>query len=225
LLGVEVLRRTGRRLAGLLLLVLVTALNAAPTFDVGSSNEQFVSSSPGGHIGNYSAYSLISSSEQSTSLASVATEFLAPPVVKTPYVTATVSLPAVPKAILMVLTGFLCISLVRNRRTWLATLAALVWVGQLGLANLPLLASHICCKKQNEHFCSSDLVELEVASYLHSSDYVQHRNILLTQPAIILQKYFPCLFIKIVTNVVQQSTCFSPGFIFAFLARGPPKLA
>ena len=49
-------------------------------------------------------------------------------------------LPAVPGALLMVLTGFLCVSLVKDRRVWLAALAGLLWVGQAGIHALPQLA-------------------------------------------------------------------------------------
>jgi hypothetical protein len=49
-------------------------------------------------------------------------------------------LPAVPAAIFMVLSGFLCVSLVRDRRVWLAALTGLLWAGQTGIQVLPQLA-------------------------------------------------------------------------------------
>jgi len=60
------------------------------------------------------------------------------------------SLPAVPAAILMVLTGFLCVSLVRDRRVWLAALASLLWVGQAGIQALPQLALRLSHKNHSQ---------------------------------------------------------------------------
>ncbi|MGB7582858.1 MAG: hypothetical protein WBL85_10485 [Sedimentisphaerales bacterium] len=52
-------------------------------------------------------------------------------------------LPALPSAIAMVLTGFICISLIRDRRAWLAVLAGLLWVGQTGIWALPEVTSRL----------------------------------------------------------------------------------
>ncbi len=52
-------------------------------------------------------------------------------------------LPGLPSAIAMVLTGFLCISLIQDRRVWLAALAGLLWVGQTGIWTLPELTSRL----------------------------------------------------------------------------------
>lgn len=52
-------------------------------------------------------------------------------------------LPAVPAAVFMVLSGFVCVSLVRDRRFWLAALAAIFWVGQTGIENIPRLAQRL----------------------------------------------------------------------------------
>lgn len=222
------LRANGRRVLTLLLLALVTGANAAPTFNNGSSNVQIIPLSPMAHAihtNNYSSPTPTSFSEQPAFLTSVAAELLKPPIdFKNTSVVVTRSLPAVPKAILMVLAGFLCISLVRDRRTWLATIAALLWIGQVGLATLPHLASHLCGKKQNEHLSFSDFVELEVASHLRSGNSANRVELLLTQPAIITQKYYPFPFINRLANVAEQPVCFSPRFIFDCLARGPPKL-
>jgi hypothetical protein len=43
----------------------------------------------------------------------------------------------------MVLTGFLCISFVRDRRVWLAALAGLLWAGQAGIHAVPQLAMYV----------------------------------------------------------------------------------
>ena len=54
------------------------------------------------------------------------------------------ALPAVPATCFMVLTGFLCISLVRDRRVWLAALTALLWAGNVGIHAVPQLAKYAC---------------------------------------------------------------------------------
>ena len=52
-------------------------------------------------------------------------------------------LPALPSAIIMVLTGFICVSLIRDRRAWLVALTGLLWVGQTGIWALPELTSRL----------------------------------------------------------------------------------
>lgn len=56
------------------------------------------------------------------------------------------SLPAVPTAVLMALIGFLCVSMVRDRRVWLAALSAILWTGWASIRTVPQLASHFCPK-------------------------------------------------------------------------------
>lgn len=53
------------------------------------------------------------------------------------------ALPPVPAALLMTLIGFFCVSLARDRKIYLATLAALLWAGQAGVGAIPQLADHI----------------------------------------------------------------------------------
>ena len=53
------------------------------------------------------------------------------------------AMPSVPAAFLLVIMGFLCISLVRDRKTWLAILVALIGLGQLSISALPKFAHKI----------------------------------------------------------------------------------
>ena len=53
------------------------------------------------------------------------------------------ALPAVPAALLMVLVGFLCITLVRDRKLWLLALSGLFWAGNTGVYAVPQLAKHL----------------------------------------------------------------------------------
>jgi len=159
-------------------------------------------------------------------------------------------LPAVPAAIFMVLSGFLCISLVRDRRVWLAALAGLLWAGQTGIQALPQLAlllghgthskQRLCAELTYPHYLENSqrlrsdiegtqyigllhhLAGIPVAKnrYLHKATYTYT-----SQPAIIflrtcLNPLFVCL-----ASGAERFISFSPAFIFAHLARGPPKLA
>jgi hypothetical protein len=83
-------------------------------------------------------------------LANAAAEFLKPPAAADRQVSSipVKSLPPVPGALFLGLTGFLCVSLVKDRRVWLTALASLFWLGQTGFAALPQLASHLRSKKQ-----------------------------------------------------------------------------
>jgi len=54
-----------------------------------------------------------------------------------------ISLPAVPASVLLVLTGFLCVSLVRDRKVWLGLLATLLWASQGGVRAVPRLAGYL----------------------------------------------------------------------------------
>lgn len=56
-------------------------------------------------------------------------------------------LPPIPAALFMVLTGFLCVSLVKDRRLWLAALASLLWAGQAGFHAIPQLAAYMSSQK------------------------------------------------------------------------------
>ena len=53
------------------------------------------------------------------------------------------SLPAVPRALLMGVIGFTCVSLVRDRRFWINILIGLVWAGQTGLNVIPDIISNL----------------------------------------------------------------------------------
>jgi hypothetical protein len=78
-------------------------------------------------------------------LADIGRRLRTPPAssVKPDKAASTESLPAVPQAILMALTGFVCVSLVKDRRFWLILLCGLFSAGQAGIQVLPLLAEHL----------------------------------------------------------------------------------
>lgn len=88
----------------------------------------------------------------SSSIASIGAELLTPPSSGIPAGETLNSssghekvMPAVPAAVFMVLTGFICVSLVRDRKVWLAAFVGLLYLGQFGAMALPKLAS--CLQK------------------------------------------------------------------------------
>jgi hypothetical protein len=158
-------------------------------------------------------------------------------------------LPAVPAAIFMTLSGFLCISLVRERRVWLAAIAGLLWAGQAGIQVLPQLALRLSSKNHSQQFSA----ELAYPHYLENSnrlrsdiDGTQYIGLLhhlegipvakcrahtlmakyytnkVTQFAIV--KLLPeiTLSTSCLASIAEQFVSFSPAFIFAQLPRGPP---
>lgn len=137
----------------LLPLLVLSVANAAPT--VSSYNSGVVSAvSPTSNAHTTSVPEVIQIVELSDShLAQAATEFLKPPPAFTSSPATPVgakSLPAVPGALFMGLSGFLCVSLVKDRRFWLAALTGLLWIGQTGIQAVPQLAMHFSHKNHIE---------------------------------------------------------------------------
>jgi hypothetical protein len=67
-------------------------------------------------------------------------------------------LPSVPRTLFMVLAGFLCVSLVRDRRFWLAVLAGIIWAGQAGVLAVPQLALRVANKSRTEQQLNTALI-------------------------------------------------------------------
>jgi hypothetical protein len=154
----------------LLTLLIVTAASAAPTVSNYSSNFVVCAVSPGSDVHISSVPEVPQIAEPSDShLARVAAEFLKPPPAFTGSPTLPVgakSLPAVPGALLMGLTGFLCVSLVKDRRFWLAALAGLLWLGQAGIQAVPQLAIRL---SHRNHTARQLDTELNYPYYLENS--------------------------------------------------------
>jgi hypothetical protein len=148
-------------LAVLLPLLVVTAVSAAPTVNNRNSNLVVSTVSPTSNVHIFSLPEVIQIVEPSDShLAQAATEFLKPPPAFTGSSVTPIgakTLPAVPGALLMGLTGFLCVSLVKDRRFWLAALTALLWVGQTGIQAVPQLAVRISHKNHTQQQFDSEL--------------------------------------------------------------------
>lgn len=188
-------------------------------------------------------------------LAGLGSDFLKPPVDFTGAAQSTVQvqpLPAVPGALLLALTGFLCVSLVKDRRFWFTALAGLLWVGQAGIQSVPNLALRLGHRIHNHHRVSADLVypylleNSRLRSDIEGTQYIgllRHLAGIPHKKISFLQKQRPhqaedevrvpqhavisisprlIFVIDCLTFRIMQFVCFSPAFIFENLPRPPP---
>ncbi len=159
--------KNNKLLVILLSLVVATAISAAPTMS--DCNKHFVAAavSPASdvHVTYIPETSQITVPSNSH-LAAIGKEILKPPAdfTDSPPLGAK-SLPPVPAALFMVLTGFLCVSLVKDRKVWLAVLVGLLWAGQAGFHAIPQLAAHISKKNTQRK------------SYLMLLPYISSKNL------------------------------------------------
>lgn len=134
----------------LLPILVVTAANAAPT--ISNCNRDIVDCvlSPHSDAQSPSVPEIRQITPWDSHLAGIAAELLKPPLGFTdspvPHTHAK-ALPAVPAAFLMALIGFICVSLVKDRRVWLTALTGLLWAGQTGIQALPQLVTYLSPKK------------------------------------------------------------------------------
>ena len=142
----------GRLMAFVLLLIFAIAANGAPRVQ-NFSGSAVSGTTTSSSLHSDSATDFSSGLEQADDtcnphLARIGKELLEPPATDWRALPPGArSLPGVPAAIFMVLTGFLCVSIVNDRRIWLASLAALLWLGQTGVSAMPKVASHIAGKR------------------------------------------------------------------------------
>ena len=154
-------------------------------------------------------------------------------------------LPAVPATALMLLSGFLCVSLYRDRKVWLMGLMGILWAGQAGIQTIPRLAHHfdqkhtkkqIYAKQTQSHslknfkISPSDIKRTRYIGLLHYLAGLpkakSQPNLLYTTPqAVILNQDNPAPLLVCPAFAARQFICFSPAFIFNNLARGPPVLS
>jgi len=142
-----VLLRNNKLLITLLSLVAATVVSAHPTMS--DCNTSFVVRAVSPTSDVHARYTYVPETSQITepfnsNLAAIGAEILKPPADFTDSQSPNAkTLPPVPAALFMVLTGFLCVSLVKDRRVWLAALAGLLWACQAGFQVIPQLASNI----------------------------------------------------------------------------------
>ena len=146
-----------------LLLFLGTAIvNAAPTINDSDGDTFLCAKSSSLYVYPYYRQDINHvTGLYNSHLDSISKEFHRPPVKNDEFSDASMgvkSLPPAPKTLLMVLVGFLCVSLVKDRRVWLAALAGLLWAGQAGVSILPQLAANIAGRGRSEKQSSAHQV-------------------------------------------------------------------
>lgn len=235
-----------RKGVGVFLFVAIAAVaNGAPTLSNNESEFSARTLSPASNAHSLSMSETSQITEPFNShLATIAAEFLKPPVIFTDASDVDAkSLPAVPGALFMTLVGFLCVSLVRDRKVWMTALAGLLWIGQAGFAALPQLASHLTSKNQIRQQTALNLSKIpqNITSQLQNplsllprasaQDRLLQKSRQTNNQFQILQlaiAKLPLLLIE-PTNClacrVKQPVVFSPAFVFDNLPRGPPNLA
>ena len=152
----------GRKTKGLVILLwfLGTAIvYAAPTMNDHAEDGIVFAESSGSYV--YPCYRPVKDYNAGlfkSHLVSISEEFNKPSVtfsVSPATVIRVKALPPVPGTLLMVFVGFLCVSLVKDRRIWLATLSGLLWAGQAGISLLPHLALNVSERGLSENQSSS----------------------------------------------------------------------
>ena len=183
--------------------------------------------------------------------ANIAAELLKPPAdsMDSPALCAAARpLPAVPGALFMVLTGFLCVSAVKDRKVWLAALASLLWVGHIGREMLVVRCPQVVAIPNTEEGPhvkhGAKPVSSRVERYLappfrrgllpyairHTTpvpSVVERYNIRYTMQSHQFALVSLCddflHTTKRLAYLIDWHAYFSPAFTFENLARGPPS--
>lgn len=156
--------RNTKGMVVLLLLFMATLTNAAPT--LGNFNKSFACYFLPTRLdlNTQTTFEINRNIELcNTPLKSISEEFHKPPVsfsASPDSVIGIKSLPVVPRAILMVLSGFFCVSLVKDHKFWLAVFISLLWAAQTGLTKLPKLTSHLNPKNHNKQSSPLDSIHI-----------------------------------------------------------------
>jgi hypothetical protein len=197
-------------------LIAATAVSAAPTITY-CDNLTAASPSSNGHILDISKTNK-TNELYNTALAAIDTEILIPPAELTNSPSAGAGTFHPNATVFIVLTGFLCVSLVIDRRLWLVTLTAPLRAGQSGFHSIPQLAGIPAGKTTFPSYISMhDKIRQKhnIQNAIHITNAVLKFSIKhfssLHKPALI------CMALS-----SEQNNSFSPAFIFVRLARGPP---
>lgn len=144
------------------------------------------------------------------------------------------SLPAVPGTIFMVLTGFICVSLVKDRKIWIAALAGLFWLSQASVTSLPKLASHLYSRKHIEHSVQNLTCAFEINNFSRPRSDIQGSEYmgLLRRLGAIPANTITSLFYRVVGRTTNYALLTTQYAILNTqypihniqLARGPPSL-
>jgi hypothetical protein len=119
-------------------------------------------------------------------------------------------LPAIPGAILMVFSGFLCVSVVRDRRAWIMALRAILNLAQAGVRIIPQMTVHTAAPGCHKN------IPTEIHLVLHSGErvlpagdpssisYVGLLHRLATVPDSIIKKVVTCIELNKTKKVCQK---------------------
>jgi hypothetical protein len=223
-------------------LVTATLAYAAPTIDNSDSKHTLQTVTRVCDVDN-PAINVISPFRDTgnSALADIAAELLKPPADFTNHSVfppGTKPLPAVPAALFMGLTGFMCVTLVRDRKVWLTIVATIF--GVLVSLLVPRFSTSIVHPVSSIKKCLlHHLEEVPAAKYNKILD--SGISTLVSKKSGFLGKYrvssiehpssqfainivCPCLneSFNCSSFKVRQFTCFSPAFIFQSIPRGPP---
>ena len=162
----------------------------------------------------------------------VAADFLKPPTELASTVSSSSrprSLPAVPRSLLMVVLGFLCVSLVHDRRIWLTPVACLLPISHDRPNAIPGLPFHQRIRRRPGHVAPwgiaglfKEQVPLSIRVHPVPGGHVKDREDPGVSAAIVYPQSMPDkpLFYWIAN--AGPVWLASPQLIFAQLARGPP---
>jgi hypothetical protein len=232
----------------LLVLVAGSAINAAPTISNCNRMTDVFAVLPNTCASIPFATNFAQDVEHGNSTFAAAADFLKAPsdaatVAASPPHSYSKNLPPVPGTVLMVLSGFLCVSLVKDRRVWLAVFAGLLWTGQAGIQFIPHLAQRFSYSSNSRQRPCTEISRLyyrenshRLRSDLEGTRYIGLLRHLAGIPRSYGYKYTPVLqaaatFFEL-SGLNSQVKClfgktslfihFSPAFIFNNLARAPP---
>jgi hypothetical protein len=184
-------------------------------------------------------------------MAHIAADLLKPPAEltsRTALPPGTKLLPAIPPALFMALSGFLCVTLVRDRKVWLAVATTLLWAGQVGINAMPKLASHLANTRQikqriflnhtyahkskNVDQLRCDIDGAQYAGLLHylqgipaarNTKYEIRNTSQAPQSAITSSSHYVIPANICLAKIVRPwRFCFLPAFIVDSIPRGPP---
>jgi hypothetical protein len=233
----------GKTLAAVLLLLAASVASASPTIISDSSI-------PIASRLTDDAADIVSYAPVSRQLSDLAESFLKPPQVdnQTTQEGNNHYIPVLPPAIGMVLLGFICVSLFKDRKSWLAVIAFLFAAGQTGIWALPELTSRIGRKVHNSQPTEpalADLYSLRDGFYPANYDeQIRYTGLLhhlagiprlstafsnvIKKDTRVLQHAFVFSQLGIsrandcLISGTKQFICFTPAFIFNLIPRGPP---
>ena len=199
-------------------LIAATALSAAPIITYGD-NFTVTSPVPNTHILEIPGTSKITEIYNSA-MAAIGTDILIPPAEFTNSASAGAGTFHSNAIIFIVLTGFFCVSLVIDRKLWLATLTAPQRSVQSGFHSIPQLAGIPAGKIT---FPSN----ISMHDTIRPKHYIQHAIHITNAVLKFTIKHFSSLHKPALICMAlsyEQNQSFSPAFIFVRLARGPPIL-